>query len=66
MATVSIELLARIVTDEKGMITGFFGADTKKEDADALKAQIEDRFPDLECEIHDGGQPLYYYIFSVE
>ena len=66
VATVSVELLARIVTDEKGMITGFFGADTKKEDADALKAQIEDRFPDLECEIHDGGQPLYYYIFSVE
>ena len=64
--TVALELLARIVDDEKGMITCFYGADVSEADAQALQEKISARFDELENEMHSGGQPLYYYIFSVE
>ena len=41
-------------------------ADTKKEDAEALSEEIADMFPDCDVEVHSGGQPLYYYLLSVE
>ena len=63
---VAVDLLSSIVDDEKGMITLFWGHDVTEEDAKALTEEISVRFPDLEVECQRGGQPLYYYIFSVE
>ena len=63
---VAVDLLSSIVDDEKGMITLFWGHDVTEEDANALTEEISVRFPDLEVECQRGGQPLYYYIFSVE
>ena len=48
------------------MITCFYGADVSEADARALQEKISARFDELENEMHNGGQPLYYYIFSVE
>ena len=66
LPTVAQELLAIITNEDKGMITGFYGEEVTEDDANALLDQISERFGDLECEMHQGGQPLYYYIFSVE
>ena len=60
------ELLAEAVTDESEMISVYYGADVTEEDAEALAAYIEETYPDCEVELQMGGQPLYYYIISVE
>ena len=40
--------------------------DMKEEDANELGAKIEETYPDVEVEVHYGGQPIYYYVLSVE
>ena len=63
---VAIELLKAIVTEDDGLVTVYYGADTKEEDAEALGAEIEELYPDCDVEVHAGGQPLYYYLLAVE
>ena len=55
-----------MVSDESELITIFYGADTPEADAQALLEKFGEMFPDCDVEVHDGGQPLYYYMFSVE
>ena len=54
------------VADESEMISIYYGADVTEEDAEALAAYVEETYPDCEVELQMGGQPLYYYIISVE
>ena len=63
---VALELLKAIVTEDDGLVTVYYGADTKEEDAEALGAEIEELYPDCDVEVHAGGQPLYYYLLAVE
>ena len=63
---VAIALVKEIVTEDDGLITIYYGADTKEEDAQALGAEIEELCPDCDVEVHAGGQPLYYYLIAVE
>ena len=63
---VAIELMKEIVTEDDGLITLYFGQDTKEEDAQALAAELEDSYPDCDVEVQRGGQPLYYYLIAVE
>ena len=64
--TVCMELMKAIVTDEDELITVYYGHDTSKEDAEELAEAIEEAYPDCDVEVHQGGQPLYYYLISVE
>lgn len=61
-----LEMLSKMVDDESGVISLYYGADTKEEEAEALKNEVMALYPDLEIELHFGGQPVYYYIVSVE
>ena len=63
---VAIHLMETMVTEDDSLITVYFGADTKKEDAEALGEEIAEMYPDCDVEVHCGGQPLYYYLLSVE
>ncbi len=63
---VAIELVKAIVTEDDGLITIYYGADTKEEDAQALAGEIGELCPDCDVEVHAGGQPLYYYLIAVE
>ena len=65
-ATVVMELLGDMVDDESAMISVFYGSDVTEEQAAALEEKINEKFPKLDCMIHSGGQPLYYYIISIE
>lgn len=60
------ELIRAAVTEDSEMIGIYYGADATEEEAETLAAFIEAEYPDCEVEIQDGGQPLYYYIISVE
>lgn len=61
-----LEMLSKMVDDESGLISLYYGADTKEEEAKALKEEVMELYSDLEVELQYGGQPVYYYIVSVE
>ncbi|MBQ6255709.1 MAG: DAK2 domain-containing protein [Clostridia bacterium] len=63
---VAIELVKAIVTEDDGLITIYYGQDTKEEEAQALAEEIGELCPDCDVEVHAGGQPLYYYLIAVE
>ena len=62
----TIQLIKNMVDEDAGLITVYYGADIKDEEALGLKESLEKGFPDLEIDLHNGGQPVYYYIVSVE
>lgn len=63
---VMIEALQSTITDDSSLISVYFGADVQPAEAEALKEKIAAAFPACETEVYRGGQPLYYYIASVE
>ena len=64
--TVTKEMIAEMVDDDSCVITVYVGSDVDKESYEALKSELEELYDDLEVEIQVGGQPIYYYIVSVE
>jgi DAK2 domain fusion protein YloV len=60
------ELLARLVDDDSEIVTVLVGGDAPAADTQHIREQIEFRFPHVEVEFHDGGQPLYPYLIGVE
>lgn len=60
------DTLAKAVTEDSEIITIYYGAEVSEEDASALSEEIEATYPDCEIDLQVGGQPLYYYIISVE
>lgn len=63
---VALELMKELVTDDDELITIYYGKDTNKEDADSLSGEISELYGHCDVETHMGGQPLYYYLISVE
>lgn len=62
----TLELIDKIVDDDSEIISIYYGEDVDESQTDKIRKYIEQVYPDCEVEIHYGGQPLYYYIFSVE
>ena len=55
-----------MMTDDAEVISIYYGCDTSEEKAEALAAVLEEKYPDCEVEVNNGGQPIYYYVISVE
>lgn len=62
----SLELVKKMVDEDNFLITIFYGEMVEEKDAKALKARVEEIASQCDIEIVYGGQPLYYYIISVE
>ena len=57
----------KAMTDETSeLITIYYGADITQETAENLLEKVQETYPDCEVELHNGGQPIYYYLMSVE
>ena len=63
---VTTNLIDRMLTEDKEVVTLYYGADVKEEDAEAYVEKLAETHPDIEFILHYGGQPLYYYVLSVE
>lgn len=63
---VSMELLRNIVTEDSSLITIFYGNGIEEDVANKLAEKIQEEFEDMDVEVIFGGQPIYYYIFSIE
>ena len=62
----AIEMIGKMVDDESGLISVYYGGEISDSEADELSEKIQKSFPDLDVEVQYGGQPVYYYIISVE
>lgn len=60
------ELIKKAVDEDSEIVSIYYGSDVTEEDAEEIGSFIEEEFPDCEIEINRGGQPLYYYVISVE
>ncbi len=63
---VVMEMMKAVVEDGDELITVYYGADTPEGDAEKLTEEIAQQYSDCDVECHMGGQPLYYYLISVE
>ncbi|MFV0240375.1 MAG: DAK2 domain-containing protein, partial [Lacrimispora sphenoides] len=61
-----LEAMEAMVEEESELVTVYYGKDVKEEDAKELKEKAEELFSHCEVELHAGGQPIYYYLISVE
>ena len=61
-----LEMLETLVDDDTSIISLYFGADVNENDANALTNKISEIYQDLDVELQFGGQPVYYYLLSVE
>lgn len=62
----TMAMMDELVGEDSEIIGVYYGEDVSEEDAEALGAAIEEKYPDAEVEVHYGGQPIYYYVVSVE
>lgn len=60
------ELFASMTDDDSEILSVFYGSDVDAETAEALQEELEETYSDCDVVMHSGGQPLYYYILSVE
>lgn len=58
--------IAEMVTDDSELISIYYGSDVTEEDAEAFRAIVEETHPSCDVELQYGGQPIYYYVMSVE
>ena len=62
----TVSLLKALKKPDHEMITLYYGADVTEEDASALTEKVQEEFPECEVDCHFGGQPVYYYMVSLE
>ena len=62
----TLEMVDAMVDEESASVSIYFGSDSDEDSANELAAAIEEKYPDVEVEVNDGGQPIYYYVISVE
>jgi DAK2 domain fusion protein YloV len=62
----TFELIKGLVDEDSELISLYYGAEITEETADELSELIMKEYPDMDVEVHFGGQPIYYYVLSVE
>ena len=62
----TLKMIDKMVDEDSAIVSIYFGSDSSEEAAEDLAATIEEKYPDVEVEVNDGGQPIYYYVISVE
>ncbi len=63
---ISIDLIKEMINDDISLITIFYGEDIKEEEANKLASFLENELEAIDIEVIYGGQPIYYYVFSLE
>ena len=62
----TLEMVDAMVDEDSAIVSIHYGTDATEEAAEEIGAVIEEKYPDVEVEINAGGQPIYYYVISVE
>ena len=62
----TIEMINELIDDESELVSIYYGAEVTDETAEELTSAIEELYPDIDVELNYGGQPIYYYLVSIE
>ena len=62
----TLEMVDEMVDEDSAIVSIYYGEDVSEEAAEEIAVVIEEKYPDVEVEINNGGQPIYYYVISVE
>ena len=60
------EMLSKLVDEDSALISLYYGDEITEEEAEKVGAELGELYPDLDVEVNYGGQPVYYYVISVE
>lgn len=66
MEEVTFNMIKAMMHDDLELISIYYGSDVTEEAAEAVKAKVEETYPDCDVELQMGGQPIYYYVISME
>ena len=66
MFAVTLEMVDHMMDDDMELVSIYYGSDVTEEDAAALSDAITEKYPAVDVELQYGGQPIYYYVISVE
>jgi DAK2 domain fusion protein YloV len=66
IADTTVEMIMELVDDESELISIYYGADVTEEDAEAIAEKVSEVCSGVEVEVNYGGQPIYYYLVSIE
>ena len=66
MQSVTLEMIDAMMDDDLELISIYYGCDVEEEDAETLRAAVEEKYPDCDVELQYGGQPIYYFVVSAE
>ena len=59
-------MVEQLVDEDSAIVSIYYGSDSSEEAAEEIASLIQEKYPDVEVEINNGGQPIYYYVISVE
>ena len=62
----TVDMVEKMLDEDSEIITVMFGRDSNKEEAKQVVSALEEKHEDLEFEVHNGGQPVYNFLISVE
>ena len=66
MDAVAADTIAGMMSEDAELISIYYGADITEEAAEAFRSQIAEKYSACDVELQYGGQPIYYYVMSVE
>lgn len=61
-----IDMLSQMIDEDSAMVSIYYGEEATEEDANEIASLVEEQYPDVEVDVQFGGQPIYYYVISVE
>ena len=66
ISEVTMQMIDEMMSDERELISIYYGSEIREEDAESLRAQVENKYAACDVELQYGGQPIYYYVVSAE
>lgn len=66
ISATTVDMIKALVDEESELVSIYFGLDVTEDDAEAIAALVSDEFDGIDVEVNYGGQPIYYYMVSVE
>ena len=63
---VAVDMTCKMTNEDSELISIYYGADVTEADAEEISSRLEEIYPDFDIEINYGGQPIYYFVISVE
>ena len=61
-----LDMIEQLIDEDSAIVSIYYGEDASEDAANAIGEKITEAHPDVEVEVHYGGQPIYYYVISVE